>query len=273
VIVDESSGVSVSVIDLHHHLGPTEAADGSPVFPERLAIMDRFGVDQAVLMPPNALSLAADGRMRAVNEAVAGVVAACPDRFPAGVARVDLAEGRAGALAGLREAVDGLGLRGAAWHHRFQGVFADHPDMPVLLRACAELGVPALIHVVEGSTVEAPWRLGALLAACPDVTVIALDAFSSWDRAGELTQLAERYPNLYCESGAMSAVAGYHVAEYVRRLGPERLLLGTDLFMHGGQSMTYQVPFAVLELNQLPFDLAAKQAIFGGNARRLLRLP
>jgi predicted TIM-barrel fold metal-dependent hydrolase len=277
MITDAYSDERFRVIDLHHHLGPdegdlaTDPHSATPVFPERLAIMDRFGVDQAVLMPPN--SPAGGPSMSVANDQVAAALARVPARFPAGIARIDLAEGLAAAQAEVHRAVSELGLRGAVWHHRFQGVFLDHPDMPELVRTCGVLGVPAFIHVIEGSSLEAPWRLERILESVPDVAVVALDAFSSWDRAGEITAIAARHDNLWCELGALSAVAGNHVQRYVDLVGPQRLLLGTDLFMSGGQSMTYQVPFAVLEVVHLRIPASAKRAILYDNTAGLLGLP
>jgi uncharacterized protein len=277
MIADAHSDEQFHVLDLHHHLGPdegilaTDPDSTSPVFPERIAIMDRFGVDQAVLMPPN--SAAGGPSMARANDQVAAAVRRDPGRFPAGVARIDLAEGLAAATAELHRAVGELGLRGAVWHHRFQGVFLDHPDMPALVRTCGTLGIPAFIHVIEGSSLESPWRLERILESVPDVPVVALDAFSSWDRAGEITAIAGRHDNLWCELGALSAVAGNHVERYVETVGPQRLLLGTDLFMTGGRSMTYQVPFAVLEVAHLDLGIAAKRAILYDNAADLLGLP
>jgi uncharacterized protein len=270
VIADAHSDEQFPVLDLHHHLGPDEAASSAAVFPERRAIMHRFGIDQAVLMPPN--SPAGGPSMSVANDRVAAAVAGDAQRFPAGIARIDLAAGLSAARAELHRAVGELGLRGAVWHHRFQGVFIDHPDMPELVRTCGVLGVPAFVHVIEGSTLEAPWRLERILESVPDVPVVALDAFSSWDRAGELTAIAARHDNLWCELGALSAVAGNHVQRYVEQLGPERLVLGTDLYMHGGRSMTYQVPFAVLEVVHLQLHAAAKRAILYDNAAGLLGL-
>jgi predicted TIM-barrel fold metal-dependent hydrolase len=141
------------------------------------------------------------------------------------------------------------------------------------VRTCGTLGIPAFIHVIEGSSLESPWRLERILESEPDVAVVALDAFSSWDRAGEITAIASRHENLWCELGALSAVAGNHVERYVETVGPERLLLGTDLFMSGGRSMTYQVPFAVLEVVHLNLGASAKRAILYDNAAGLLGLP
>jgi predicted TIM-barrel fold metal-dependent hydrolase len=266
VITDPDTGTELAVLDIHHHLG----ADEETVFPERLRIMDRFGVDRAVLMPPNTPS--ADLPMALANDRVAAAVRDDPVRFPAGVARIDLAAGLDAGLAELHRAVGERGLRGAVWHHRFQGVFLDHPAMPELVRACGALGVPALIHVIEGSTLEAPWRLGSVLDSADGARVVALDPFSSWDRAGEMTALAARHENLWCDLGALSAVVGNHIERFVDTVGPERLVLGTDLFMHAGQSMTYQVPFAVLEVAHLRLDRATKRAILHDNAAALFGL-
>ncbi len=95
---------------------------------------------------------------------------------------------------------------------------------------------------------------------------------SKWITNSEMTAIAGRHDNLWCELGALSAVAGNHVERYVESVGPDRLLLGTDLFMSGGRSMTYQVPFAVLEVVHLNLDASSKRAILCDNAARLLGL-
>ncbi len=195
------------------------------------------------------------------------MVAAHPDRFLCGVAHVDLGAGAAECARVIDQAVTGLGLRGVAWHHRFQGAYLDHPAMPGLLRQCARLGVPALIHVISGSGLEAAWRLGALLRACPDTTICALNAFSSTEQAGEVTELARHHGNLVCDLGAMISVAGWLIRRFVNTVGPGRLVFGTDLYM---TPRTWYAPGPLYEVLHMDIPAAAKQQILAGNAVTML---
>lgn len=260
MIADPVNGTRYRVVDVHQHLGAGEDAGGQQ---PRLDILDRFGIDRAVLLPPSG---AFGGQARSaaeINEATASVVAAHPGRFLCGVAHVDLSAGAAECARVIDQAVTGLGLRGVAWHHRFQGAYLDHPAMPELLRQCARLGVPALIHVISGSGLEAAWRLGALLRACQDTTVCALDAFSSTEQAGEITELAERHENLLCDLGAMISVAGWTIRRFLDSAGPDRLLFGTDLYM---TPRTWHAPGPLYEVLHMDIPPAAKQQILAGNA-------
>ena len=206
MIADPQTGQQYQVIDVHQHLSSGEDA---ALLQARLGILDRFGIDRAVLLPPSGAFGGKAASAAEINAATADAVAAHPDRFLCGVAHVDLRDGAPECARAIDDAVTGLGLHGVAWHHRFQGAYLDHPSMPELLRQCARLGVPALIHVISGSGLEAVWRLGSLVRACPETTICALDAFSSTEQAGEVTILASEHPNLICDLGAMISVSGW----------------------------------------------------------------
>jgi uncharacterized protein len=263
VIADPRTGAQYRVVDVHQHLGSGEDASGQR---PRLEILDRFGLDRVVLLPPSG-AFGGQARTAAeVNAVTAAVVAAYPDRFLCGVAHVDLSVGAPECARVIEHAVTELGLRGVAWHHRFQGAYIDHPAMPGLLRQCARLGVPALIHVISGSGLEAAWRLGALLRECPDTTVCALDAFSSTEQAGEVTELARQHGNLLCDLGAMISVAGWTIRQFVDSVGPERLVFGTDLYL---TPRTWHAPGPLYEVLHMDLPAAAKQQILAGNAIEL----
>jgi uncharacterized protein len=191
------------------------------------------------------------------------MVAAHPDRFLCGVAHVDLRAGADECARVIDNAVTGLGLRGVVWHHRFQGTYLDHPAMPALLRQCARLGVPALIHVISGSGLEAAWRLGTLLRACPETTILALDVFSSTEQAGEVTELAVAHPNLICDLGAMISVSGWLIRRFADRVGTGRLAFGTDLYLN---PRTWYAPGPLYEVLHMDLSPDDKAKILAGNA-------
>jgi uncharacterized protein len=263
VIADPATGERYRVIDVHQHLSSGEDAD---LLRARLDILDRFGIDRAVLLPPSGAFGGKAPSAAELNASTAAVVAAHPGRFLCGVAHVDLGAGAAECARVIEVAVTELGLRGVGWHHRFQGAYLDHPAMPELLRQCAELGVPALVHVVSGSGLEAAWRLGSLLRACPETTICALDAFSSTEQAAEVTELARRHRNLHCDLGAMISVAGWLIRRFVDWVGPDRLVLGTDLYM---EPRTWYAPGPLYEIVHADIPPSAKSQILAGNALAL----
>ena len=261
MVTDPLTGTPYRVVDVHQHLTLDE--DARP----RLDILDRFGIDQAVLLPPSGAFGGQRVTADAINAHTSEAVARHPDRFLCGVAYVDLADGATGCERTVEHALGELGLRGVAWHHRFQGAYLDHPLMPGLLRRCARHGVPALVHVISGSGLEALWRLDKLLALCPDTIVCALDGFSSTEQAGEITQLAERHANLYCDLGAMISVSGETIRQFVEAVGPDRLVFGTDLYL---TPRTWYAPAPLYEILHMDIPAAGKQQILAGNALDLL---
>jgi predicted TIM-barrel fold metal-dependent hydrolase len=162
--------------------------------------------------------------------------------------------------------VSELGLRGVAWHHRFEGAYIDNPIMPALVRKCDSLGVPAVIHTIAGSSLEGSWRLERLLEQCPEATVVALDPFSGVDRAEEVIAIAERHENLSCDLGAMLSVAGWLIRKFLALIGPGRLMLGTDLYL---SPRTWYAPAPLNEIIHMDIPTDAKRAILSQNALRM----
>lgn len=260
MISDPITGARYPIVDVHQHVTLDEAIE------PRLELMDRFGIDHAVLLPPSGAFGGERVTAMAINANTAAVVAKHPDRFLCGVAHVDLRDGPDACHHTVRHAVSDLGLRGVAWHHRFQGEYLDHALMPDLVARCASLGVPALVHVISGSGLEAVWRLEKLLASCPDAVICALDGFSSTEQAGEITELAQRHDNLYCDLGAMISVSGWTIQRFLDTVGPQRLLFGTDLYL---TPRTWHAPGPLFEILHMDLPADAKRRIFAENAFEL----
>ncbi len=81
---------------------------------------------------------------REANDALAGLIAAHPDRF-AGLAHLPLTDPDAAADE-LERCVKLLGLKGALVRGSTNGRYLDHPSYDVLLARAATLGVPIYIH-------------------------------------------------------------------------------------------------------------------------------
>ncbi|MEY2421946.1 MAG: uncharacterized protein QOI95_2013 [Acidimicrobiaceae bacterium] len=270
MLPDPKNGTSIRILDVHHHLAAGEGTDRPDVLSRRIQLMDSFGIDAACLMPPSG-AFGDSASMEDMNDATASVCGQHPDRFPAGLIHLDLSHAETTVLAELERAHSQLGLHGVVFHHRFQGVFLDHPTMVSVLRRCADRGLTVFIHVVGESTLESAWRLEALIEkAGTNSPIVALDAFSSSDRAFDVLRLCIRKPNVFVDLGAMNAAVGYALDAFLGEIGPERILVGTDLYM---EPTNYHFPFAIHEALHLELDTGSKQQMLDGNARRLLGLP
>ncbi len=121
----------------------------SEVGEDRLKVLDEAGISLQVLsldgpgadlLPPREGVAWA----RQANDALAGLVAAHPDRF-AGLAHLPLTDPDAAADE-LARCVGQLGLKGALVRGSTNGRYLDHPSYDVLLDRAARLGVPIYVH-------------------------------------------------------------------------------------------------------------------------------
>ena len=115
----------------------------------RLKVLDEAGISLQVLsldgpgadlLPPRQGANWA----REANDALAGLVAAHPDRF-AGLAHLPLTDPDAAADE-LERCVKQLGLKGALVRGSTNGRYLDHPSYDVLLDRAARLEVPIYVH-------------------------------------------------------------------------------------------------------------------------------
>ncbi|MCB1493531.1 MAG: amidohydrolase [Rhodobiaceae bacterium] len=118
----------------------------------RIAEMDAAGIDMQVLshQSPGSQQLSGDVAVeacRAVNDALAAIVAARPDRF-AGLAMLPTDQPEAAADE-LARAVGELGLKGAMTHGPSNGRFLDDADFWSIFARAEALGVPIYIHPAD----------------------------------------------------------------------------------------------------------------------------
>jgi predicted TIM-barrel fold metal-dependent hydrolase len=276
---DTMTAGGFTVIDCHHHVGSLEAlgfniagaapgADPATVELERrLACMDGYGVDQAILIPGHGY-LRPDGvaNTRRVNDDVAAYRDRLSSRFPAALGIAEPLHGAAG-VAELRRMRDELGMVGFSVHARFQGVSTDSPLVRALVVAAAELGLVPFIHAVDGVPDEAMWRVQQVARWVPDTPIVVLDALGGNEHARQAAIIGQETPNVYFD---LSLAHHYlFVEDMLRAVGPERLIFGTDYY-----SMMH-APSRCMVLDELvdgPLSDPDKAAILAGNLRRVLRL-
>lgn len=267
-----------TVFDIHSHIGALDIGGGEGEggawnieedYAQRVQAMDRFGIRAAAVMPssqylrPNGIA-----DTRAVNDLMAEYRNRYRQRFPVALGTVEPLHGEKAGVEEIRRIAEKLKLDGIVWHHRFQGAFISDRRMHPFLRTVAEYRLPAFVHVFAESTMEAPWGLEALAEQHPDVTFVAIDAFSGATQSRYMMGIAKRCPNVLLETAAAFPL-GRIIEEFVASLGSERLLFGTDLYLNPPM---YHYPHVLYEILQAPtLTDEDKQNIFWNNAQRLFR--
>jgi hypothetical protein len=181
--------VSVEVLDGHHHVGVADRSTWASAdwrardLDERVAYTRANDIDRFVALPSLNITLEHTNELYArVNSMVAAYRADAPDVVAGAFGAVNPLVTDT-ALTELERCFTDLDLAGVVFHHRFLGITVDHPSMgPVVELAQAHDKVVA-VHVIAESNLESAWRLFSLARRYPDARFLALDGFSSADRA------------------------------------------------------------------------------------------
>lgn len=265
-----------STIDIHTHYGdlssivPGDAAlmDADEYakveLERRLERMDGRGVDEAVIiaghgyMRPNGLA-----DTRRINDGIAAYRRRAPSRLCAAVGIVEPSYGPAG-LTELHRCKDELGLLGISFHARFQGVPTESRTVRSYLEVMAEIGLVPFIHAFGEVPDQSLFMAESVARDFPDMTIVVLDAFSTFTQSSFVPIVAERCQNLVFDTALAHSFP--FVEPLVAACGPERLMYGSDLY-----SWPYDVVTGILdEIIASDLDEAATSAIIGGNARALM---
>jgi aminocarboxymuconate-semialdehyde decarboxylase len=269
----------------------------------RVELARTQGIDrQIVCLPPFFFAYAAQPQLalaicRAGNDALAASVARTGDRFAA-FATVPL-QSPADAVAELRRAVVELGCWGVEIGSNVAGAPLDDPALDAFWATCCELDVPVFMHPHHelGGERAVPYYLGNLFGNPSETGLIVARLI--------FAGVFERFPQLHMilahAGGTLPLIAGrldhgYRVrpetktiprppssylsqlyfdtithddallAYLVERLGPERIVVGTDRPFDMGIDDPRGTVAAIPGL-----DEAARSAILGGNARSFLR--
>jgi len=260
----DPDGNEYAVLDIHQHL-PMDPSGWDADLAARLAFMDRFGIAQACLLPPSIRDNGAGAD--ALNERVAAYRDRRPDRFPVAMGTTELRAAPRERLAQL-EHLKGLGLSGVIWHHMFEGDFLDWPATLETVEFCAAEGLQVVVHVIVGSLLEAPWRLGRICRRYPEATFIALDGLSSPHHGQLMIDLASEHPNLVLDTSVLSSF-GNLVERFVAANGAGRLVLGTDF---EANPKSFAFPYPLAEVLHADLTVEDKALILRGNIARILRV-
>lgn len=163
------------------------------------------------------------------------------------------------------ERIIALGLRGIKLHSDFQGFNIDDERAFPIYEA-AEGRLPILFHVGDPrSDRSSPERLLRVVKRFPRLTVIGahLCGWTCWERGAELFEQSGVYADC---SSSLYALAPDTAAEYIRRIGTDRVMWGTDYPMWGARE-------ELERFYRLPLTESERESILCKNVLRLLGEP
>lgn len=206
------------VTDTHQHLGVSRGTGYETTEAGLLAAMDREGIDRALVMPQATLDTAA-----AVHDRIAALARREPDRIR-GIASICPWVGETAYWAEATRCVRELRFVALKLDPQGHGVAPTHPAATVVFDAARALGVPVIVHTGMGVPAALPSLCWPRARAYPDVPLVL--AHAGWGVFGaEALTVAEAADNVWLEP---SWCPVFQIREALARLGPERLLFGSD---------------------------------------------
>jgi predicted TIM-barrel fold metal-dependent hydrolase len=159
----------------------------------------------------------------------------------------------------LRRLDDGPFI-GVKLHPLLDGYHPAEPAVRDLYAALAERGLPVLIHCGH-PIFTLPWSIEEGVAPYPELKVILGHmGHGNIVYINAAIDIAARRPNVYLETSGMPMHT--KIREAVERVGPERVLYGSDAPFHHPL-----VEIDKVRVSGLPPDLVER--VLGANARRL----
>ena len=243
------------IIDCEVHIGrfkgdPYTWLEEPVGVPQLLSIMDKYGIDRAIVMAPTeqfpkneelAASIRDHGRL--MSFAVVN-----PYSEENGVRE-------------LRDAITKWGMHGLKLMPLRHGYEIDGDAALPIMKAAADLGIAVSIHS-GAAQFCLPWQIAALARRFPSVPVI-MDHMGWRYYVDGAINVAMEASNIFLET-ALVGMPGY-IRMAVDKLGPERVIYGSDYPTGHPSSMMANIDAANLK----PAD---KALVMGGNLARLLQV-
>jgi uncharacterized protein len=275
------------IIDSHVHILPASMRDAREVLAgldpwfdvchrgarsivtadELLASMEASGIDRSVCF---GWPFADPGHCAEVNDHLIAVQREHPDRL---TCFSTVSAARPGAVAELRRCAD-LGLRGAGeLNADAQGFDLDSAEIDDVAAACAELGIPLVLHCSEpvghdypGKGTATPGPVAAFALRHPELRLVCAHLGGGLPFYAHMPEVAELCHRLWFDTAAgpfLFAATAYRAV--LDLCGADRLLFGTDHPLLPARR--YIDAFA-----QAEFTASERELVMGGNAVRLLGL-
>jgi predicted TIM-barrel fold metal-dependent hydrolase len=154
----------------------------------------------------------------------------------------------------------GSKFRGVKLHPLLDGYHPDDPSVHPIIELLIERALPALIHCGH-PIFTLPWSIEELIRRYPEARIILGHmGHGNIIYINAAIDVAARNPNVYLETSGMPMHS--KIREAVERVGPDRVLYGSDTPFHHPS-----VELAKVRVSGLPADLTDR--VLGENGRRL----
>jgi uncharacterized protein len=246
--------LGVEVIDCHAHVGAGRGIDRDTSVARMLGLMDAIGISRSAV---SGFMFATGVRLEAMNDRVAEFVRVRPDRF---LGLCYLNPNYPEVLESETErCFDELGFSGFKLHVDWNGYPYDGDRYRPVYEYADAHALPILAHTWGDDAVR---RLAAMARRYQRAVFLA-----GHSGAGDLEINIEeglRTPNLFLEL-AYSAGTPWQVERFVREVGRERVVWGSDSILFAASHQVGKVAFAQIAEED-------KALVLGGNARRIFGL-
>ena len=207
------------IVDAHAHLGLDEVFDVDFTEPELIQSQENNGIDITLVQPATVHDLKT---VRSQHDAAADLARRYPGRF-FGMACPNPHLPGDEYEAEVRRCVEELGFVALKLHP------FGHATNPLgkhgsrVFELANRLSLPLMVHTGAGLPWAAPSLLRPMAGRYPDLKIVA--AHAGGMLAAEAALLAESCPNVDLEC---SWVGGHLIRNWVRRLGAQRIMFGSD---------------------------------------------
>jgi predicted TIM-barrel fold metal-dependent hydrolase len=246
----------MSVIDVHSHLGYDEVFEVNSCREELVAAHQQNGVDTTIVQPGATVGLAS---ARQQHDEIARLAREFPGEF-VGMACVSPRLPEADYREEVKRCVRELGFVGIKLHTLAHATAPGSKAGRVVFDTAAALDVPVMIHTGSGL----PWAAPALIIPVANdfPTVRIVMAHSGGQLLStEALIVAQTCPNVWLET---TWLPGGAVRNFVRTLGPERVLFGSD--------MAYNLSIALFTHRAIGLTDSELEWVLGGTASEVYRL-
>ncbi|MDE1994340.1 MAG: amidohydrolase family protein [Rhizobiaceae bacterium] len=248
------------IIDAHSHIGRTMTNGVGQDVETWLGAMDKAGIAQAIISVA-AGGLQAEGLAdtRRANDVIAGAVREHPDRFPIGLASIEVRHGEAG-HAEVRRAMGELGLSGLVFHATFEGFSVDSPVFDGILKALGQGPALVLMHSTPDGRAN-PTAIAAVAQRFPQIRFLLGHPLFTEEQRKQCVQAVRANANIDLDLAYQADPA---ITEFfVREVGGDRVFYGSDAPYFEPSEV-----IASIEAAKISDEERAK--ILFGNAERLI---
>lgn len=167
------------------------------------------------------------------------------------------------ALDEFKRGVEELGIRGLKLHGWWnQFALSDHELLDPLMEYCSEKKLPVVAHCGGDNTYTTPLQLEEMAKNYPDISFVMAHAGNIW-LCDEGIMVTKRNKNIFIDT---AYVEGYWLADAVKRLGADRVCMGSDWPWNYIESNIFGVEMGVP-------DTADREWVLGKTAASIFSIP